>query len=89
MAAEKKAAKLTEYTVLRLVARDSEECPSTWGIVNSVLVASATTAIRAVVASLEPAKQAGTFVAVPNRSWQPVTVNPQTTIRLELTEAKP
>lgn len=61
---------------------------NSWTKVASVPATSATSAIRAVVSNLNEKAQAGTFVAVPARSWKPVTVQPQTTIRLELTEAK-
>lgn len=95
MAAEKKAATPTSYLVLRkavntdLPPDPKAHLPMSWATVNEVSATSATAAIRAVVAKIAEKDQAGTFVAVPARSWKPVTVNPQTTIRLELTEAKP
>lgn len=60
-----------------------------WIEVQSVTATSTTAAVRACVSKLAEKDQAGTFVAVPARSWRPVTVQPQTSIRLELTQAKP
>lgn len=74
----------TEYLVLKR----EELLDGTWKIVQSVFSSSANGAVRACVSRLAEKDQASTFVAVPARSWKPVTVQPQTTIRLELTEAK-
>lgn len=45
---------------------------------------SAEGAIRAVAAKLKPEAQAGTYVAVPQRSWKPVQVRAEQTIVLKL-----
>lgn len=86
MAAEKKTATPTEYIVLRELRTGTT---TSWQRIQSAKATSASAAIRAVVGKLSQNDQAGSFVAVPVRSWRPVTVQPQTTIRLELTEAKP
>lgn len=86
MAAEKKAATPTSYLVFKQNGFDSD---GLWGNVGDANATSAAAAIRAVVSNLRAEDQAGTFTAVPARSWKRVTVKPQTTIRLELTEAKP
>lgn len=78
----------TKYVVLRQEMA-GDPARGSWHEVTSAAASSAEGAIRAVVGKLTEKDQAGTFVAVPARSWKPVTVNPQTTIRLELTEAKP
>lgn len=83
MAAEKKAATPTEYLVLKHVHETG------WDTVQSVKASSAPGAIRACVSKLAQADQAGTFVAVPARSWKPIAVKPKTTVQLELTEVKP
>lgn len=84
MAAEKKAATPTAYRVLK---RD-EDPGGGWNVVQILSATSATSAVRSCVSTLAEKEQAGTFVAVPVRSFRPVTVQPQTTIRLEITEAK-
>lgn len=86
----------TEYLILKALepkgpagAINDGVPENSWTRVQLVTATSATAAIRACVSKLAEKAQAGTFVAVPARSWKPVSVNPQTTIRLELTEAKP
>lgn len=95
MAAEKKTATPTEYTILRLgrldqAAQRTSDADSCWLVVSaSVMATSATGAIRQVAAKLTAEAQAGVFVAVPARSWKPTKVAPKTTVQLELTEVKP
>ena len=70
---ESKAAETT-YVILR-----QGEGESTWHMVNrTALSGSSQAAIRSVVAKLAAADQAGTFVAVPSRSWKPVKVSTKT-----------
>lgn len=88
MAAEKKPAAQTEYLVFKQeMAGDAQH--GSWHRVQAVTSASASSAIRACVSKLAAADQAGTFVAVPARSWKPPKVAPKTTVQLELTEVKP
>lgn len=72
------------YIVLR-------RTPNTdWETVGATqIVASGVLAIRAVVAKLPEADQAGTFVAVPARSWVPVSVSAKVTTTVVLEEVKP
>lgn len=93
MAAEKKAATPTEYLVLRQISDSNPsvdpKARTAWQTVNVTRSSSAVAAIRAVVSKLDEKAQAGTFVAVPARSWRPTKVAPKTTVQLELTEVKP
>lgn len=82
MAAEKKTATPTRYTILRQVEQGE------WLVVDEQVGASSEQAIRFLLARFT-GDEAGVYVAVPSRSWRPLRVNQQTTIRLELTEAKP
>lgn len=66
---------LTEYVLLE---RDAS---SFWSYTTTVEARSAEAAIRSIEA-------AGTYVAVPARSWKPVTVKAETTTVLRLEEAK-
>lgn len=75
----------TEYVVLRELGTGAT---TSWQTLTTAKASSAAAAIRSVVSKLREDDQAGKFVAIPMRSWRPVSVNPQTTIRLELTEAK-
>jgi hypothetical protein len=55
----------TEYVVLEQVAAGD------WRELSSVTATHDKQAIKAVSADLESERRAGTFVAVPARSWQP------------------
>lgn len=83
MAAEKKTATPTAYLVLKTSPSGD------WSVVQEIKASSAPSAIRACVSKLAQVDQAGTFVAVPARSWKPTKVAPKTTVQLELTEVKP
>lgn len=71
------ASPLTSYLILR---RNG----ATWMTITEKSGRNAETAIREVVATLAEADQDGTFVAVPARSWKPVSVKPTTVTTLEL-----
>lgn len=63
---------------------------ATWhSVIDGIEAYSANAAIKAAVSKLAKTDQSGTFVAVPSRSWRPVSVEAKTTVQLELTEVKP
>ena len=76
---EKTAASPTEYMVLRL-----GEQPGSWTTIGDVEARNSTEAIRRTVSKLAPDDRAGVFVAVPVRSWKPVTVRAEVQTRLKL-----
>jgi hypothetical protein len=68
----------TTYTVLQRVS-DTESPVAAWRVVsNDVQAPSAEFAIRSTI------DDAGTYVAVPARSWKPVTVTTETKTVLKL-----
>lgn len=72
------------YLVLR-----KDDVPGDWAVVQSSSAKSAGAAIRDVVGKLGKDQQDGLFVAVPARSWRPVTVSAKTETKLVVTETKP
>ena len=80
---EKPAAEPTEYVVLRRAEPDS----GVWEIGAHIEARSAPEAIRRTVGKLSGDAQAGTYVAVPVRSWRPVTVTAEVQTRLKLESA--
>jgi hypothetical protein len=79
-AVEKKKAKATEYHVLKLVT--SSGANEQWTIhARNVEAQGAQAAIRK---SVTASDQAQTFVAVPSRSFQPITVTVETKTQLVL-----
>ena len=83
---DKTVASPTEYVLLHRQAGIINEAD--WQVVTeSVSARSATEAIRHTVALLAPDDQAGVFVAVPARSWKPVTVHAEVQTRLKLESA--
>jgi hypothetical protein len=77
---------VTEYVVLR--SNSSPGSEGRWDRVNVITARSADQAVREVVGKLAEADQSGTFVAIPARSFKPVTVRTQTVTTLKLEEAK-
>jgi hypothetical protein len=80
----------TTYIVLRLQAGVGEQ-ETSWGVVSKVEnVKSANAALRAAVNTADTKNPSGTYVAVPARSWKPVTVSieTQTVIRLDTPAAE-
>ena len=73
----------TEYVILKRA--DGKDA---WNRVNTATARTGDQAIRDVVDKLADADQSGLFVAVPFRSWKPVTVRKQTVTTLNLEEAK-
>jgi len=71
----------TEYLVFK-------KAGDGWDPVNTVTARSADQAVRDVAAKLADKDQAGTFVAIPSRSFKPVTVKKETVTTLKLEEAK-
>jgi hypothetical protein len=71
----------TEYLVFK-------KAGDGWDPVNTITARSADQAIRDVAAKLAEKDQDGTFVAIPARSFKPVTVKKQTVTTLKLEEAK-
>jgi hypothetical protein len=71
----------TEYVVLKKTQTTADE-PKRWGEVKTVTARSAVEAIRAAI----PAQsgQEGTFIAVPARSFKPVTVKVEQTTRVRV-----
>lgn len=63
---------VTEYVVLQASGDDE------WMVVDTVQARSATAAIRAAITG------DGQYVAVPARSWQPVTAKTETSVRTVL-----
>ena len=79
--AAKPKAKLTEYHILKLVDASSG-ANETWKVhARNVEAQGATAAIRKAVTESD---QAQTFVAVPSRSFQPITVTVETKKQLVL-----
>ena len=68
----------TEYVIL-------ERSGTTWSQVANVTARTAVLAIREAIAG---DMSGGTFVAIPERSWKPVMVTPETVTTLKLEEAK-
>ena len=81
IAASPKPSPETEYVVLK------QDESGFWSTVNRGSFKSADAALRGVVEKLAAQDQDGTFVAVPARSWRPVTVSTQTTTTVVLGEA--
>lgn len=74
------AAAPTSYIVLRLKG-------DAWAFVDGVSARDSNAAIKAAVTALPADQQTGKFVAIPARSFQPVSVAPKVTTTLELEEA--
>lgn len=72
------------YLVLR-----KDDVPGDWAVVQTSSAKSAAAAVREVVGKLSKDQQDGIFVAIPARSWRPVTVSAKTETKLVVTEAKP
>lgn len=72
------------YLVLR-----KDDVPGDWAVVQTSGAKSAGAAIRDVVGKLGKDQQDGLFVAVPARSWRPVTVKTATETKILVTETKP
>ena len=72
-----KRAAQTKYVVL-------EQLDSKWHLIKKVVARSANAAIREVVGA-EGGDPTGTYVAVPERSWNPVKVSVRTQTHLKLT----
>ncbi len=80
--APKKPAKLTGYTILKLT-KGAEEATAKgefWTIEATVAARSASEAVKQAAGA-----SAGRYVAVPERSWAPVTVTVEQTTRIKLT----
>lgn len=75
---EKKDAALTEYLVL---SKDADK--DWWMVVGTLHARSAKSAITEHVKRVQAT--AGTFVATPSRSWQPVTLAIETQTKISLT----
>lgn len=69
--------KQTEYLVLALGDEGGH-----WLEKKKVKARSPRAAVSAIMAELGPTAQGGTFVAVPTRSWEPVTVKTETQTKL-------
>lgn len=72
---------LTPYLILKHTIDNG------WETVQEKTARNATAAIRAVVEKLTEADQAGTYVACPMKSWNPVKVAPKTVTTLEMESA--
>jgi hypothetical protein len=72
----------TAYTILRRVE------PDTWNTIGTTNARTNADAIRTVVGRLPETEQAGTYVAMPSRSFQPFEVVVTTETKLTLGEAK-
>lgn len=67
------------YVVLRRIS-DTDTDEQAYAVVHpGVTASSAENAIRHVAGRITPDNAADTFVAVPSRSWKPVTVRAETT----------
>jgi hypothetical protein len=66
----------TEYVILRL--RDESAGPGVWAESGQSHGSSARAALHALASELG----AGTYIAVPARSWQPLTVEVETRVRI-------
>lgn len=71
----------TRYVVLALTPAN------TWQALATVPAHNSDAAIRETVAQQDPATTAATFVAVPERSWKPVTVRTETRTVLKFEDA--
>lgn len=69
---------LTESVVMALVQE-----PNQWETLRSANARNQTAAIKDVVSDMDPADQAGTYVAVPARSWAPVKIRPRVAFDVE------
>lgn len=76
---KKAALPQTKYVVLSLMGGED------WQVIKKVMARSAHGAIREVVAGQPQSGQTGSFVAVPERSWNPVKVTVETKQQLKLT----
>jgi hypothetical protein len=77
---------MTKYLVLRQAPATAGDPPSaSWTNVAEVEASGPTSAIKQVAAEASTAK--GTYVAVPARSWKPVTVQAVQTTTIKLGEA--
>jgi hypothetical protein len=80
------------YVVLQLVTTEEHDeatqrdgVTQSWRDIGSVPARSAEAAIREVLAG--DSEGSGTYVAIPARSWKPVTVRAETTTTLRIEEA--
>lgn len=76
----------TAYIVLRAASAATDDNPNAdWRELEGVVRATtAEAAIRAAVTKLDPTVQGGTYLAVPHRSYRPVTVSAVQTTVLKL-----
>lgn len=71
----------TEYVVLQYLAVDPDEHSDDWRVIGTASGATPQAAIKAATDGKPAAERSGTFVAVPTRSWKPVTRRVQTVER--------
>lgn len=70
---QSRAAEGTTYLVLKQVAGDSDQG---WRVLEvTILAPNTSAAIKHAVGKLPEAERKGKFVAIPHRSWNPVTVS--------------
>lgn len=74
----------TIYVVLQLIPAESSGDPERWDIVDSLVSArDGDQAIKKVAAATLRGGDQATYVAVPSRSWNLVTIKAQATVTLE------